>query len=127
MVVDGFGSGFGLVSIFGSCLLVSSLVLYRATTVVLCGTTTLVLCGITTLVLCGTTTLVLCGTITLVLYGTAVVLCGAHHPLWLSFCLIGWYGLLVRFWDESLWFLVKVVRQPFGSCGLRGNPRSRPL
>jgi hypothetical protein len=72
------------------------------------------------------TTLVLCGTATLVLCGTAVVLCGTHHPLWLPFRLIGWFGLLVRFWDESLWFLVKVARQPFGSCGLRGNPQSRP-
>jgi hypothetical protein len=48
-------------------------------------------------------------------------------PLWLSFCLIGWFGLLVRFWDESMWFMVKVARQPFGSCGLCGNPRSCPL
>jgi hypothetical protein len=48
-------------------------------------------------------------------------------PLWLPFHLIGWFDVLVRFWDESLWFLVKVVRQPFGSCGLRGNPQSHPL
>jgi hypothetical protein len=94
---------------------------------VLCGTTTFVLCGTTTLVLCETATLVLCGTATLVLYGTVVVLCGTHQPLWLSFRLIGWFGLLVRLWDESLWFLVMVARQQFGLCGLRGNPRSRPL
>jgi hypothetical protein len=59
-----------------------------ATTLVLCGTTTLVLCGSTTLVLCGTTTLVLCGTV--------MVLCGTHHPLWLPFHLIGWFGLWLR-------------------------------
>jgi hypothetical protein len=119
-----------------------------ATTLVLCGqqllssvsnnscplwATTLVLCGQQHLSSVGNnpcplwaTTLVLCGTATLVLCGTAVVLCGTHHPLWLPFRLIGWFGLLVRFWDESLWFLVKVARQPFGSCGLRGNPQSRP-
>jgi hypothetical protein len=96
MVVDGFGSGFGLVLIFGSSLLVSSRVL------------------------CGTATPVLCGIATLVLYGT-------HHPLWLPFRLIGWFGLLVRFWDESLWFLVKVVRQLFGSSGLHGNARTHPF
>jgi hypothetical protein len=50
MVLDGFGSGIGLVWIIGLSLLVSCFVL------------------------CGTTTLVLCGT---------------HHPLWLSFRLIG--------------------------------------
>jgi hypothetical protein len=69
MVLDGFGSGIGLVWIIGSSLLVSSFVL--------CGATTLVLYGITTIVLCGT---------------TIIVLCGTHRPLWLSFCLIGWFG-----------------------------------
>jgi hypothetical protein len=61
-----------------------------AATLVLCGTTTLVLHGTSTLVLCGTATLVLCGTATL-------VLCGTHHPLWLPFCLIGWFGLWLGF------------------------------
>jgi hypothetical protein len=61
---------FGLVWIIVSSLLVSSFVL----------------CGTTTLVLCGTTTFALCGTTTIVLYGT-------HHPLWLPFYLIGWFGL----------------------------------
>jgi hypothetical protein len=122
MVVDGFGSSFGLVWIIGSSLLVSSLVLYGQQPLSSLGnnpcplwTTTLVLCGTATLVLYGIATIVLCGTATLILYG-------AHHPLWLSFCLIGWFDLLVRFWDESLWSLVKVARQPFGSCGLRGSP-----
>jgi hypothetical protein len=73
------------------------------------------------------TTLVLYGTTTLILRGIAVVLYGTHHPLWLPFRLIGWFGLLIRFWDESPWFLVKVARQPFWSCGLRGSPRSCPL
>jgi hypothetical protein len=41
-------------------------------------------------VLCGATTLVLCRTTTVVLYGT-------HHPLWLSFHLIGWFGLWLGF------------------------------
>jgi hypothetical protein len=70
MVMDGFGSGIGLVWIFGSSLLVSSVVLYRATTPVLYRTTTLVLCGATT-----------------------VVLCRTHIPLWLSFHSIGWIGM----------------------------------
>jgi hypothetical protein len=91
-----------------------------ATTPVLCGIATLVLCGTTTHVLYGTAPLVLCGT-------TTLVLCGTYHPLWLPFHLIGWFALFIRFWDESLWFLVKVARQPFGSCGLCGSPRSRPL
>jgi hypothetical protein len=49
-----------------------------------------VLCGATTIVLCGATTLVLCGT-------TAIALCGTHHALWLSFRLIGWFGLWLGF------------------------------
>jgi hypothetical protein len=33
-----------------------------------------------------------------ILYGaTTVVLCGTHHPLWLSFHLIGWFGLWLGF------------------------------
>jgi hypothetical protein len=36
------------------------------------------------------TTLVLCGIATL-------VLCGTHHPLWLPFRLIGWFGLWLGF------------------------------
>jgi hypothetical protein len=36
------------------------------------------------------TTLILCGMATLVLYGT-------HHPLWLPFRLIGWFGLWLGF------------------------------
>jgi hypothetical protein len=87
MVVDGFGSSFGLVWIIYSSLLVSSLVL--------CGQQLLSSVGnnpcplwATTLVLCGTTTLVLCGTV--------MVLCGTHHPLWLPFHLIGWFGLWLR-------------------------------
>jgi hypothetical protein len=41
---------------------------------------------------------VLCGATTLVLYGTTtIVLCGTHHPLWLPFCLIGWFGLWLGF------------------------------
>jgi hypothetical protein len=66
MVVDGFGSGIGLVWINCSSILVSS--------IVLCGTTTLVLCGTTTHVLCET-----------------------DHHLWLSFHLIGWFGLWLGF------------------------------
>jgi hypothetical protein len=38
----------------------------------------------------GATNLVLCETIT-------VVLCGTHHPLWLAFRLIGWFGLWLDF------------------------------
>jgi hypothetical protein len=45
MVLDGFGSGIGLVWIIGSSLLVSSFILCGATILVLCGTTTVVLCG----------------------------------------------------------------------------------
>jgi hypothetical protein len=45
---------------------------------------------VSSFVLCGETTLVLCGTTTLVLYGI-------HHPLWLPFCLIGWFGLWLGF------------------------------
>jgi hypothetical protein len=41
---------------------------------------------------------VLCGTTSLVLYGTTtIVLYGKHHPLWLSFHLIGWFGLWLGF------------------------------
>jgi hypothetical protein len=151
MIVDGFWFWF----LFGLYYWFKFVGQFRcplwATTLVLCGTTTLVLCGASTLVLCGqqplssvgnnpcplwdsnpcplwVTTLVLCGTITIILCGTiTLILCGTHHPLWLPFRLIGWFGLLVKFWDESMWFLVKVARQPFGSCGLRGNPRSCPL
>jgi hypothetical protein len=90
MVVDGFGSSFGLVWIIGSSLLVSSLVLCGQQILSSVGNnscplwaTTLVLYGITTLVLCvqqllssvgnnpcplWATTLVLYGTTTLVLY-----------------------------------------------------------
>jgi hypothetical protein len=68
-----------------------------ATTLVLCGTTTPVLCGTSILVLCGTATPVLCGTATRVLCGTTtLVLCGTYHPLWLSFHLIGGFGLWLR-------------------------------
>jgi hypothetical protein len=74
LALDGFGSGIGLVWIIGSSLLVSSFVL--------CGATTIVLYGATTLVLCGATTFVLCGT---------------HQPLWLSFHLIGWFGMWLSF------------------------------
>jgi hypothetical protein len=50
--------------------------------------------------------------------------------------------LVGQAWDKSLWFLVKVlrqpvgwvpmvfdkvVRQPLGSCGLHSNPRPRPI
>jgi hypothetical protein len=64
-------------------------------TPILCGTIP-VLCGETTLVLCGTTTFVLCGR-TLVLCGTTtLVLCGTP-PLWLSFHLLGWFGLWLGF------------------------------
>jgi hypothetical protein len=45
---------------------------------------------VSSLVFCGATTLVLCGT-------TIVVLCGTHHPLWLPFHLIGWFGRWVDF------------------------------
>jgi hypothetical protein len=72
MVLDGFGSGICLVWIIGLSLLVNPCVLHEATTLVRYGATTLVLCGATT-----------------------VVLCGTHHPLWLPFCLIGWFGLWV--------------------------------
>jgi hypothetical protein len=89
--------------------------------------TTLVLYGTTTLVLYGQQPLSSVGNNPCPLWATTFVLCGTHHPPWLHFCLIGWFGLLVRFWDDSLWFLVKVARQPFGLCGLRDNPRSRPL
>jgi hypothetical protein len=82
IVVDGFNSGIGLVWIIGLSLLATSFVLYGATTVVLCGATSLVLYEATTLVLCGATTLILCGT---------------HHPLWLPFCLIGWFGMWFGF------------------------------
>jgi hypothetical protein len=41
-------------------------------------------------VLCDATTLVLCG-------ATTVVLCGTHYPMWLSFHLIGWFGLWLGF------------------------------
>jgi hypothetical protein len=109
MVVDGFGSGIGLVWIVGSSLLVSSLILCGQQPLSSVGnnpcppwTTTLVLCGIASLILYGAATHVLCG--------TAVVQCGTNHHLWLPFRLIGWFGLLVRFWDETLWFLVKVAR-----------------
>jgi hypothetical protein len=138
-----FGSGFGLVYIIGSSLLVSFVVLCGQQPLSSVAQQPLSYVGhqllssvgnnpcplwdsnpcplwVTTLVLCETTTLVLCET-------TTLVLCGTHHPLWLPFRLIGWFGLLVKFWDESLWFLVKVARQPFGSCGLHGNPRSCPL
>jgi hypothetical protein len=38
------------------------------------------------------------GVTTLVLYGiTTVVLYGTHHPLWLSFQVIGWFGLWLGF------------------------------
>jgi hypothetical protein len=30
-------------------------------------------------------------------------------------------------WVESSEFVGKIVRRPFGSCGLRGNPRSTPF
>jgi hypothetical protein len=50
---------------------------------------------VSSFVICGATNLVLCGATTLVLYGT-------HHPLWLSFCLIGWFGLWLGFWVR-LW------------------------
>jgi hypothetical protein len=106
MLLDGFGSGIGLVYIIGSSLLVNSFVLcgatnlvhYGATTLVLFGATNLVLCGATTLVLYGATTLVLCGTTTHVLCGTTIiVLCGTHHPLLLHFLLIGWFSLCLGF------------------------------
>jgi hypothetical protein len=45
---------------------------------------------VSSFVLCGETTLVLYGTTTLVLYGI-------HHPLWLPFCLISWFGLWLGF------------------------------
>jgi hypothetical protein len=32
---------------------------------------------------------------------TTVVLCGTHHPLWLSFYLIGWFGLWLGFGISS--------------------------
>jgi hypothetical protein len=74
MVVDGFDSGIGLVWIIGLSLLVSSFVL----------------CGAPTVVLYRATNLILYGTI-------VVVLCEAHHPLWLPFRLIGWFGLWLGF------------------------------
>jgi hypothetical protein len=82
MVVDVFVSGIDLVWIIGSSMLVSSFIL--------CGSTTVVLYGVATLVLYGAPTLVLCRTTTVVLYRT-------HHPLWLSFRLIGWFGLWLSF------------------------------
>jgi hypothetical protein len=45
MVLNGFGSGIGLVWIIGSSLLVNSFVLCGATTIVLCGAINIVLCG----------------------------------------------------------------------------------
>jgi hypothetical protein len=97
MVLVDFGSSIGLVWIIGLSLVVSSIVLYGATTLVLYGATTL-LCGATTFVLCEATTLILCGAITLVLCGTrTLVLYGTHHPMWLSFYLIGWFGLWLGF------------------------------
>jgi hypothetical protein len=74
LVLDDFGSGIGLVRIISLSLLVSSFVRYGAITLILCGATTLVLCGTTTIVLCGT-----------------------HHPLWLPFHLIGWFGVWLGF------------------------------
>jgi hypothetical protein len=44
MLIDGFGSGTGVVWIIGSSLLVNPFVLCGATTIVLCGATTVVLC-----------------------------------------------------------------------------------
>ena len=88
MVVDDISSSFGLIWIIGSSLLVSSLVL--------CGQQLLSSMGNNPCPLWATT-LVLCGTATLVLCGTAVVLCGTHHPLWLSFHLIYWFGLWLGF------------------------------
>jgi hypothetical protein len=82
MILDGFGSSIGLVWITGSGLLVNPFVLYGATTLGLFGATTLGLCGETNLLPCGETT---------------VVLYGTHHPLWLPFCLIGWFGLWLGF------------------------------
>jgi hypothetical protein len=103
MVVDGIG--FGLVWVIGSSLLVSSLVLRKQQPLSSVGNNSCPLWA---------TTLVLYGTATLVLYGIAVVLCGTHHHVWLPFHLISWFGLFVRFWDESLWFLVKVVGNHLG-------------
>jgi hypothetical protein len=96
MVLDDFGSGIGLVWIIGLSLLVNYFIL----------------CGATTLVLCGTTTLVLCG-------ATTVVLFGRHHPLWLSFHLIYWFGLWLGFGLSygDIFGLYKIVRQSFGSSG----------
>jgi hypothetical protein len=62
-------------------------------------------------------TLVHCGTTTLILFGT-------HHPLWLSFHLIGWFGLWLGFglsyvdifglWqDREAIFWVKRFLKPF--------------
>jgi hypothetical protein len=62
MVLDGFGSGIGLVWIIGLSLLVSSFILYGATILVLCGT---------------------------------------HHPPWLSFRLISWFGPWLGFGISS--------------------------
>jgi hypothetical protein len=94
MVVDGFGFGIGLVWIIALSLLVNSFVLCGATTIVLCQATAVILCGATIVVLCGATTLDLCGATTLALCGTApLVCCRTHHPLWLPFHLIGWFGL----------------------------------
>jgi hypothetical protein len=82
MILDGFGYDISLVWIIGLSLLVSSFVL--------CGATTLILYEATTLVIYGATTLILYGATTLVLGGT-------HHPLWLSSCLIDWFGLWLCF------------------------------
>jgi hypothetical protein len=60
---------------------------------------------------------VLCGTTTIVLYG-------AHHPLWLSVCLTGWFVLWLGFglgysdifglWqDREIIFWVKWFLDPF--------------
>jgi hypothetical protein len=45
---------------------------------------------VSSFIVCGATTLVLCGTTTVVLYGT-------HHPLWLTFRIIGWFGRWLGF------------------------------
>jgi hypothetical protein len=90
MVVDDFGSGIGLVWIIGSSLLVNFFCplldnnpcpLWDSNPCPLWDSNPCPLWA---------TTLVLCGTSTLVLYGT-------HHPLWLSFHLIGWFGLWLGF------------------------------
>jgi hypothetical protein len=56
------------------------------------------------------------------LFISSFVLCGAHHPLWLSFRLIGLFGLWLGFWLRSGDNLGQGCEATIWVVWFRGNP-----